>query len=210
FCSTGTADWRCHYGGVALVLALPTPAMPDVDTAGPPSPESVALLAQRARVGLWLSLTSLSLFALVDPFVHPSLLGTLYAFKAFMVVVSFGLFQVLRRPATRLQAVTAVLLAVAVFSVGTAASGIVTGDAATTPVLLVVLSMGTATLLPWGVYPQLAVQVIVIVCVMWNQWAIQGSAELSALPLALIVSSFASVYAAHAAERSQRERERVE
>jgi C4-dicarboxylate-specific signal transduction histidine kinase len=106
--------------------------------------------------------------------------------------------------------VTAVLLAVAVFSVGSAASGIVTNDAATTPVLLVVLSMGTATLLPWGVYPQLAVQAIVIVCVMWNQWAIQGSAELSALPLALVVSSVASVYAAHAAERSQRERERVE
>jgi C4-dicarboxylate-specific signal transduction histidine kinase len=70
--------------------------------------------------------------------------------------------------------------------------------------------MGTATLLPWGVYPQLAVQAIVIVSVMWNQWAIQGSSERSTLPLALIVGSFASVYAAHAAERYQRERERVE
>jgi signal transduction histidine kinase len=184
--------------------------MSTVDTAGHPSSESVALLAQRARVGLWLSLTSISLFALVDPFVHRDLLGTLYAFKAFMVAVTFGLFQVLRHPGTRLQVVTAVLLAVAVFSVGTAASGIVTGDAATTPVLLVVLSMGTATLLPWGVYPQLAVQAIVIVSVMWNQWAIQGSSERSTLPLALIVGSFASVYAAHAAERYQRERERVE
>ena len=184
--------------------------MPTVDPAGHPSSESVALLAQRARVGLWLSLTSISLFALVDPFMHRELLGTLYGIKAFMVAVTFGLFRVLRRPASRLQAVTAVLLAVAVFSVGTAASGIVTGDPATTPVLLVVLSMGTATLLPWGVYPQLVVQAIVIGCVLWNQWAVEGSVELSALPLALIVSSVASVYAAHAAERYQRERERVE
>ena len=192
------------------MLPLPTSAMPEVPTAGRSSSESVALLVQRARGGLWLSLTSISLFALVDPFLHRDLLGPLYAFKAFMVAVTFGLFRALRRPASRPQAVIAVLLAVAVFSVGTAASGIVTGDAATTPVLLVVLSMGTATLLPWGVYPQLAVQAIVIVCVMWNQWAIQGSSELSALPTALIVSSFASVYAAHAAERYQRERERVE
>src|SRR5262249_57979291 len=94
--------------------------------------------------------------------------------------------------------------------VGISAVGIVTSDVATASVRHVVRSMGTAPLLPWGVYPQLAVQAIVIVCVMWNQWAIQGSGELSALPLALIVSSFASVYAAHAAERSQRERERVE
>jgi hypothetical protein len=42
--------------------------MSTVATAGQPS-ESVALLAQRARVGLWLSLTSITLFALVDPFV---------------------------------------------------------------------------------------------------------------------------------------------
>src|SRR5262249_61077343 len=97
--------------------------MPEVDTAGHPSSESVALLAQRARVGLWLSLTSISLFALVDPFVHPDTLGPLYAFKAFMVAVTFGLFRVLRRPATRLQAVTAVLLPVAVLPWGARAAG---------------------------------------------------------------------------------------
>jgi signal transduction histidine kinase len=180
------------------------------DTAGHQPSESVALLAQRARVGLWLSLTSITLFTLVDPFVHPDLLGTLYVFKAFMVAVTVGVFRVLRHPATRARVVSAVLLAVAAFSVLTAASGIVTADPATTPVLLAVLSMGTATLLPWGVVPQLAVQAIVVVCVIWNQWAVEGPSRLSSLPLALIVGSFASVYAAHAAERYQRERQRVE
>src|SRR5262250_198967 len=98
---------------------LPTPAMPEVDTAGHPSSESVALLAQRARVGLWLSITSITLFALVDPFLHPDQLGTLYVFKAFMIAVTIGLFRLLRRPRTRSQVVGAVLLAVAVFSLMT-------------------------------------------------------------------------------------------
>ncbi len=184
--------------------------MPTVETAGHQPSESVALLAQRARVGLWLSLTSITLFALVDPFLHADLLGPLYVFKAFMIAVTIGLFRVLRRPATRTQVVSAVLLAVAVFSVMTAASGVVTDDPATTPVLLMVLSMGTATLLPWGVLPQLAVQAIVVSCVIWNRYAIAGGSRLSSLPLALLVGSFASVYAAHAAERYQRQRQRVE
>ena len=184
--------------------------MPTVDTAGDPPSRSVALLAQRARVGLWLSITSITLFALVDPFLHADQLGTLYVFKAFMIAVTIGLFRQLRRPETRSQVVGAVLLAVAVFSLMTAASGIVTDDPATTPVLLMVLSMGTATLLPWGVLPQLAVQAIVVACVLWNRWAIAGGPQLPSLPLPLLVGSFASVYAAHAAERYQRQRRRVE
>ena len=113
-------------------------------------------------MGLWLSLTSITLFALVDPFLNADVLGTLYVFKAFhdrgRRSACSACCDGLRRAA---RWSTAALLAVAVFSVMTAVSGIVTDDPATTPVLLIVLSMGTATLLPWGVRPQLAVQAIV-------------------------------------------------
>ena len=67
----------------------------------------------------------------------------------------------LRGPVTRRTAILATLVAVTVFAVTTAISGIVTNDSGTTPVLLIVLGMGTATLLPWGVGPQLVVQAIV-------------------------------------------------
>ena len=60
--------------------------------------ESGAWLAQRTRVGLWLCLTSITLFALVDPFVNAHVLGKLYAVKAFQVAVAIATFRVLRGP----------------------------------------------------------------------------------------------------------------
>src|SRR5262245_64834777 len=112
-------------------------------------PEAVALLGQRARVGLWLSLTSITLFALVDPFVNRSVLGPLYAIKAFQLGVTIAVFYILRRATTWRASVAAAMTAVVVFSVTTAWSGIVTADAGTQPVLDVVLHIGTSTLRPW-------------------------------------------------------------
>jgi C4-dicarboxylate-specific signal transduction histidine kinase len=184
--------------------------MPTVSGAPAQPPESVALLAQRTRVGLWLSLTSITLFALVDPFVNRHVLAQLYAIKALQIAVAIALFWLLRRAATWRVTVAAALLAVTVFSVTTALSGIITNDAATTPVLLAVMSMGTSTLLPWGVGPQMAVQVVVVGSILWNFWAVHGMRVQSSLPLALAIASCVSVYAAYAAVRSQRERQRAE
>ena len=64
--------------------------------AAPVPYESGASLAQRTRVGLWLCLTSITLFALVDPFVNAHVLGKLYAVKAFQVAVAIATFRVLR------------------------------------------------------------------------------------------------------------------
>src|SRR5262245_13629096 len=184
--------------------------MPMVPGVPVPPTESVTLLAQRTRVGLWLSLTSITLFALSDPFLNADLLAPLYAIKAFQVAVAIILFAVLDRATRRRTVALAALIAVAVFSVTTALSGNITGDAGTTPVLLVVLSMGTATLLPWGVWPQLATQVVVAGSILWNLWTVHGTAVESSLPLALVVASCVSVYAAHAAARYERERRRAE
>jgi C4-dicarboxylate-specific signal transduction histidine kinase len=70
--------------------------------------------------------------------------------------------------------------------------------------------MGTATLLPWGVWPELATQVVVAGSILWNLWTVHGTDVESSLPLALVVASCVSVYAAHAAARYERERRRAE
>ena len=173
-------------------------------------PESVALLVQRTRVGLWLSLTSISLFTLVDPFVNRHVLGPLYAIKALQVSVAIVVFWSLRRATRWRTVVAAALMAATVFSVTTALSGIITNDAGTTPVLLSVMSMGTSTLLPWGVGPQLAVQVVVVGSILWNLLAVHGLPLDSSLILALAIASGVAVYAAYAAARYQRERQRAE
>jgi C4-dicarboxylate-specific signal transduction histidine kinase len=172
--------------------------------------ESGAWLAQRTRVGLWLCLTSITLFALADPFVNAHVLGKLYAVKAFQVAAAIATFRVLRGPVTRRTAILATMIAVTVFAVTTAISGVITNDSGTTPVLLIVLGMGTATLLPWGVGPQLMVQAIIAASIMANIWIVRGAAEPTSLPLAIIMGSCASVYAAHASSRYQRELRRAE
>jgi C4-dicarboxylate-specific signal transduction histidine kinase len=172
--------------------------------------ESGAWLAQRTRVGLWLCLTSITLFALADPFVNAHVLGKLYAVKAFQVAAAIATFRVLRGPVTRRTAILATMIAVTVFAVTTAISGVITNDSGTTPVLLIVLGMGTATLLPWGVGPQLVVQAIIAASIMANIWIVRGAGEPTSLPLAIIMGSCASVYAAHASSRYQRELRRAE
>jgi signal transduction histidine kinase len=175
-----------------------------------PQSEAFALLVQRTRVGLWLSLTSITLFALVDPFVNRAVLGPLYAIKAVQIGVTAGVFRLLDRATSWGRVVAAALVAASVFAATTALSGIVTADTTTTPVLLAVLSMGTATLLPWGVGPQLLVQAVVVASVLWNLWAVDHGRIDPSLALALAIASCVSVYAAHAAARYQRERERAE
>jgi signal transduction histidine kinase len=176
----------------------------------PPQTEALALLVQRTRVGLWLSLTSITLFALVDPVLNRAVLGPLYAIKAVQIAVAVWVFRLLGRATSWRRVVAAALGAVTVFSVTTALSGIVTDDVSTTPVLLAVLSMGTATLLPWGVGPQLVVQAVVTASVLWNLSAVDHAGIDPSLTLGLVVASCVSVYAAHAAARYQHERERAE
>jgi hypothetical protein len=176
----------------------------------PVPPESGASLAQRVRVGLWLCLTSITLFAIADPFLNARVLGPLYAVKVLQVAVAIAAFRVLRGAVTRGVAIVATVVAVAVFSVTTAISGIITHDSSTTPGLLIVLGMGTATLLPWGIGPQLVVQVIIAASIMGNIWAVRGNAQPPSLPLAIIIGSCASVYAAHASLRYRREIRRAD
>src|SRR5262249_26282881 len=178
--------------------------MPSVSRAAPFPPTLLALLVRRVRVGLWISLTSITLFALADPFLNSHVLGRLYVIKAAQVAAAAAaVFRALRGAPTRLRVVLATLFAVTVFSVGTAISGIITNDTSTTPVLLVVLGMGTATLLPWGVRPQLAVQVIVTASILANLWALPGGGPTASLALAVVMGSCASVYAAYAPPRYQ-------
>jgi C4-dicarboxylate-specific signal transduction histidine kinase len=111
---------------------------------------------------------------------------------------------------------TRVIVGCALATVGlmcltTAASGIVTDDAATTAVLMVVTSMVTATLFPWGVGPQLVTGVFATAAILWN---VQVVGRLDAagtyLGVGIAVAFIASLYAAHAFELYRRERKRAE
>ena len=54
---------------------------------------------------------------------------------------------------------------------------------ANAPVLLLVLTLGTATLLPWGLWPQLALQVVATLSILWNVHALGGLASAATMPV---------------------------
>ncbi len=172
--------------------------------------EITALLIDRARAGLGLSLLSISLFALADPFVYPDRLAPLYGLKVVQIGSALAALGVMHRGVSLTRAVVVALVTLTILCVTTAASGIVTEDAGTTPVLLVVVTMGAATLLPWGVGPQMLLQVVASASVVWNVYVVRGAEGLTSLPVAIVVGSVAAVYAAHASQRYLIERRRAE
>ena len=91
---------------------------------------------------------------------HPERVRQLYAVFAVELAVVLGALWLLRAATSTGHAVAIAFTTVSVLCVTTALSGIIVGDAATTPVLLLVLTLGAATLLPWGMWPQLALQVV--------------------------------------------------
>lgn len=172
--------------------------------------EITALLIERARAGLGLSLLSISLFALADPIVFPQVLGPLYTVKAVQISSALVALFLLRPGVSHRRAVTVALVTIGILCVTTAASGIVTHDAGTTPVLLVVVTMGAATLLPWGIGPQFVLQIIATASVVWNVYAVGGVQGMASLPVAVVVGSVAALYAAYASQRYLIERRRAE
>ena len=181
------------------------PAVAALDT--PNSDGRDELLQERARTGLWLCFTSITLFGLTDPFLHPGQLGPIYALKVFQIVVIGIFLWLFRRPMRRSQALVLAQLGVLAITVTTAWSGIITQEDVTTPLLLTVLTMGTAALLPWGVRPQILTMAGTALCVIWIATSVRT--YYAYLPVIVVLSSSFSIYMAYALESYRVEQARI-
>ena len=172
-----------------------------------PADERDDLLQERARTGLWLCFTSITLFGLTDPFLHPGLLPPIYAIKVLQIAIIAAFLWLFRKPMRRSTALVWAQLGVLAISVTTAWSGILTQEDVTTPLLLTVLTMGTASLLPWGVRPQIVTMAATALCVIWIATSVRR--YYTYLPFIVVGSSSFSVYMAYALERYRVEQTRM-
>lgn len=173
----------------------------------PAAHERDELLQERARTGLWLCFTSITLFGLTDPFLHPGLLIEIYAIKVLQIAIIFVFLWIFRRPLRRAHALVLAQFGVLLIAVTTAWSGILTREDVTTPLLLTVLTMGTATLLPWGVRPQIVTMAATSLCVIWIAMSVRR--YYTYLPFIVVGSSSFSIYMAYALERYRVEQSRT-
>jgi len=141
---------------------------PDLDA------ERERSLVQRIGVGLWLMLLTVCLYGLLEEAVFPDAPYRLRQYRVVFLGVVVAAQIALRIRPTRGWATGAALLVVAAACTATAATGNLTGDAATTALLAVALVILSATFLPWGFWPHTALVVITGVTTLWNVSQVQG------------------------------------
>jgi signal transduction histidine kinase len=169
------------------------------------------LLARRLRAGIWLIIAGNVLFTLADAQFRPSNLGILFVIQAVELLAMLGTVAFLRTPRRRVVTTWLGVVIIGFMCITTAISGVLSGETSTTLLSLSLITMGTATLLPWGFRPQLAVQSIAALAGAGNVYLIAGSAfGVRYLLIGVVVGFAATLYAAHAHDQHRREQARVE
>jgi signal transduction histidine kinase len=173
--------------------------------------EGTDILVRRLRVGLAIIIGGVLAFLIVDLEVHPPngdllvLIQSIELVAMVVAIVALGL----RLP--RRTVIAIALCTTGGLAASTAVSGVLSGDASSTILLLALLMMGTGTLLPWGAWPQLVLQCVAGAGIVWNVWAVDGpDMALRSLLVGAVVGFAGALYAAHTLEQQRRDRARAE
>jgi signal transduction histidine kinase len=173
---------------------------------------TLPLLIERVRMGFGLCLLALVMFASVDFAIHPhSILGILYLLAAAQAVVVFVGRRAIGSVKTW-RAATLVPLAVlaALFALGLV-SDVISSNLEATALASIAACMITATLLPWGLWPQIALCALSALTCVIAVTVLGGSLEsfghLAAVSLVILSGS---IWIAAASERARLHRHRVE
>ena len=176
-----------------------------------PNERTNAFLVRRVRLGLGLLLFSVAAFTLADVvFAGAARRAVSWVATLEAAVVTAAFLVVSRRPSRALASATA-LATLGIFCVTTAITGALTHDTTTTPLLLICLTLVSATLLPWGFRRQLKLVVVACVAMVTNMLLVGVLTPLAGYAnVAAVVSFAASLVVARELERNRQTRERIE
>jgi C4-dicarboxylate-specific signal transduction histidine kinase len=177
------------------------PLVPPLD----PNPSGAALLARRLRIAVTLCIAPIILFALFDLSLLPrEQLPIYWAIKlAALAVIGWSL-GALRGPRTRSHVVFVGLSCIAAMYALSTASAVMAQEGQTTMLLTLAVALASATLLPWGVGPQVVVVVIATLATAVTIILAEGGDNLVRYPVVgLAIGLGASIYVAREFELSR-------
>jgi PAS domain S-box-containing protein len=181
--------------------------------AAEPSGRDDALLAARARLGIWVIFCAIVLFTLADLALAGGGSVALHLARVAQLALIGAAAALMRaRPLGRRARLAVMTAFVAGIYLTSAVAGALRPGANTQPITGLALAFGTATTLPWGPWRQLASVLAAAVALLLNVYLVEGTlAGVSAhLAAGVAVALLASVYIAGQLERYRRERERAE
>ncbi len=187
----------------------PPPAVPLMDTSGPENvchelrDKTNRLVVERVRAAQRILLMAIGLFALLELQLNRAEIVPLLVVKLAQLAVVAMTSAALRKPAVRAQPIAIAVFFMGALCVTTAASNIVRHDVTMTPLLLIVLTMGAATLIPWGFRAQLVTVALAVLAFVANVYAVSDGldAALGYLAIAVAVAFAGSLYVAYQFER---------
>ena len=169
------------------------------------------LMAQRVWAGIVIIIGAVTLFIVADLRSPPPTPGPLLAIQGIELGMALVAALLARRGLTRSQLIAVALVGCSTLCLTAAAAGILRGTSSTTPLLLMIITMGTATLLPWGVRPQIVLQTVAAVAFAWTVHAESGAlVAFRYLLVAVVVGYLAALYAAHTLEQHRLAQARAE
>jgi len=167
--------------------------------------ELTPLLVRRMRAGIWILVAALLLFWFEVIVVYPANWAPLFQVKAVqLVTLVWGYWMLSRAPLRWRRSIWIGLVVLTEVCVTTVLSSIVTDDPVSALLLFIVLTMGSAMLLPWGVWPQVATVAVAAVMVAVNMiWVPAPQAGMQSAAVATFLAFITSLYASYALDRSR-------
>jgi len=167
--------------------------------------ELTPLLVRRMRAGIWILVAALLLFWFEVVVIYPANWAPLFRVKGVQLVTLVWAYWMLSRPPLRWQrSIWVGLVVLTEVCVTTVLSSIITDDPVSALLLFIVLTMGTAILLPWGTWPQVATVAVAAVMVVVNMiWVPAPQAGIQSAAVATFLAFITSVYASYSLDRSR-------
>ena len=162
------------------------------------------LLRDRVRIVALVVLAVQALFALADLWLNAEIFLTLLVLKLVPSIIAVVVLIVLAGAPEHRVSTYCFLALIITSSTASAVSGIVTNDAATTPIMLLSGVLGTALLIPWGPRAHAVTVLFVTGTILLNQFAVTGTVPLNYATLGIALGLGTSIYMVYLLDRYRR------